>query len=80
MACALPVIATDIVGTSKNIEKYNAGIIVKPKNAQLLANAILQLVNNQQQAKRMGANGRKLVEENYDWKKIAMQIERLYVL
>ena len=80
LACALPVIATDIVGTSRDIEKYNAGIIVKPKNAQLLANAILQLVSNQQQAKHMGANGRKLVEENYDWKKIATQIERLYVL
>jgi glycosyltransferase involved in cell wall biosynthesis len=80
MACALPVIATDIVGTSKDIKKYNAGIIVKPKKTRVLANAILKLLNNQQQAKHMGANGRKLVEENYDWEKIATQIERIYAL
>jgi glycosyltransferase involved in cell wall biosynthesis len=80
MACALPVIATDIVGTSKDIKKYNAGIIVKPKDAQLLANAILELLKNQKKAKLMGANGRKLVETNYDWGEIAKRIEKLYTV
>lgn len=80
MACALPVIATDIVGTSKDIKKYNAGIIIKPKKTQLLADAIVKILNNRTLAKRMGANGRKLVEANYDWKKIAKQLERIYTV
>lgn len=80
MACALPVIATDIVGTKNDIQKYNSGIIVKPKDSQLLAKAIVELLNNKQKAKKMGDNGRKLVEENYDWDKIAKQIKQLYTI
>lgn len=80
MACALPVIATDIVGTKNDIQKYNSGIIVKPKDSQLLAKAIVELLNNKQKAKQMGDNGRKLVEENYDWDKIAKQIKQLYTI
>lgn len=80
MACNVPVIATSIVGTSSAIKKYNTGLVVEPKNAEDLAQAIATILNDPTLAKTMGNNGRKLVEENYDWREIAKQIERLYMV
>jgi glycosyltransferase involved in cell wall biosynthesis len=78
MACNVPVIATNIVGTSSDIKKHNTGLVVEPKNAEELAKAIITIINTPTRAKNMGDNGRKLVEEKYDWRKIAKQVQRLY--
>ncbi len=80
MACNVPVIATSIVGTSSDIEKYNTGLVVEPKNAEAIVQAIITILNNPTLAKNMGENGIKLVEEKYDWRKVAKQIERLYTV
>lgn len=78
MACNVPVIASSIVGMSSDIKKYHAGLVVKPNNAEELAKAITIIINNPALAETMGNNGRKLIEEKYDWRKIAKQIESLY--
>jgi glycosyltransferase involved in cell wall biosynthesis len=80
MACNVPVIATTIAGTSSDIKKYNTGLVVEPKNAEELAKAITTIISNPTLAKTMGSNGRTLVEEKYDWRKIAKQMERLYTI
>jgi glycosyltransferase involved in cell wall biosynthesis len=79
MACHVPVIATSIVGTSGDIKKYNAGIVVEPRKADELAQAITTILNQPALAEEMGRNGRRLVEEKYDWKNIARQIESIYL-
>jgi len=78
MACNVPVIATSIVGTSSDIKKYNAGLIVEPRKAEELAQAITTIIRDPTLAETMGSNGRNLVEEKYDWKEIAKQIENIY--
>jgi glycosyltransferase involved in cell wall biosynthesis len=78
MACNVPVIATSIVGTSGDIKKHNAGLIVEPRKAEELAQAITTIISDANLAETMGSNGRSLVEEKYDWKKIAKQIENIY--
>ncbi len=80
MACNVPVVATSIVGTSSDIKEYNAGLVVEPKNAEDLAQAITTMLNNPALAKIMGNNGRNVVEEKYDWREVARQIERLYMV
>ncbi len=73
-----PVIGTDIVGLSGDIEKYKTGIVVKPKDTEALAEAIIRVLQDKKEAERMGKNGRKLVETKYSWKGIARDIGRIY--
>ncbi|MBW2044768.1 MAG: glycosyltransferase, partial [Deltaproteobacteria bacterium] len=37
MACKRPVVITSIVGVSGDVEKENAGIVIEPKNTEVLS-------------------------------------------
>jgi glycosyltransferase involved in cell wall biosynthesis len=50
---------------------------VRPKGPQAITEKILYLVENTEEAKCMGSNGRKLVEEKFD---INKRIERIIYL
>jgi len=78
MACKIPVIATDIVGVASEVIQNNCGIIVKPRDSQALVEAIIRLLKNPKLAKKMGENGRKLVESKYSWESISKQIDNIY--
>ncbi len=77
LACAKPVISTEIVGISKDIKKTNSGAIVAPKDSDSLANAILDVLNSEK-AHKMGLNGRKLVENKYTWEIVSKMTEAIY--
>lgn len=71
-----------IVTTKKGIEGINANngeeaIIVDDVNDAFI-NAIKYLIDNEQERKRIGANARRLAEEEYDWNKIGEKLDKLY--
>ena len=71
-----------IVTTKKGIEGINAkngehAIIVDDVNEEFI-NAIKYLIDNEQERKRIGANARKLAEEEYDWDNIGEKLDKLY--
>jgi glycosyltransferase involved in cell wall biosynthesis len=76
MACGAPVIATtggalpEVVG--------NAGILVPPRNADALAAAIKQLLNDEEIQRRMSEAGRKRVEEKFNWEQAATRTLEVY--
>ena len=70
MACGLPVIITKGVGISKEVEKAGAGIVIE-KDKKQLTEAILKILENPQLGKKMGENGRKLVETEFSSEKVA---------
>ncbi len=78
MACAKPVISTEIVGVADDVRKFNAGRIAKPGDERALARAILETLGNQDQAEEMGRNGRRLVEQKYTWKRVARDVLEIY--
>lgn len=78
LACKTPVIATNIVGIAKKVRQNNCGIIVRPRNSRVLSEAIIKILGNAKLAKKMGENGRQLVEEKYDWEKIIRKVEDIY--
>ncbi|GAH45981.1 unnamed protein product, partial [marine sediment metagenome] len=78
LACGTPVISTEIVGVAEDVEKNNAGIIVPSKNPEALADAMIEILNDEDMAKKMGENGRRLVEEKYTWEQIAEITEKVY--
>lgn len=79
MACGKPVIGTNVGGIPDQIiDGYN-GFLVPPRNPENIAEKIIWLINNPNEAKRMGINGRKTVEEKFDINKRIDKIIQLYV-
>jgi len=78
MACEKPVVSTEIVGVAEDIKEGNAGKIIKPKDDEGLAEAIIEILEDKNLARKMGKNGRKLVEEKYTWEKIATNVLDAY--
>lgn len=71
-----------IVTTKKGIEGINAkndehAIIVDGVNDDFI-DAIKHLIGNEEERKRIGANARRLAEEEYDWDKIGEKLDELY--
>lgn len=78
MASGLPVISTDIVGVAEDVKKFNAGRIVRPRDINALAQAILEVLSDEELAREMGRRGRALVELKYDWNKIGRDMLEIY--
>ena len=76
MASHLPVIASKVGGIPEIIENEKDGLLVEKENPKQLSKAIIKLLDNPNLAERMGANGRRKVENNYTWKKVAKEFEK----
>lgn len=78
MSCGIPSIATDVEGSSEVITDGETGLLVPPRDARLLAEAILKLLDDEDLQSRIGANARKHVLDNYDWPLVVDRIEAIY--
>ena len=67
MAAGISVIASGFPLWKEIVEKNDCGICVNPEDPGEIAEAILFLSRNKDIAKKMGDNGRKLVNEKYNW-------------
>lgn len=76
MSYGLPVIATDLECWDF-VDKY-CGICVNPNDVGAIKKAIEYLINNPKEARQMGKNGRKLVEEKYNWETQEKELYKLY--
>lgn len=78
MASGKPVVTTTIPGPSEADAEEVATIHVPPRDKEALADAISKLLTDEGLARKMGENGRKLVEAKYTWSKIARDILSIY--
>lgn len=67
MAMGLPVILTDYPYAREVLKKYRFGICVDPTDVQAITAAITYLRNHPEEAHEMGQNGRRAVEEDFNW-------------
>ena len=67
MASGLPVIGSKFPFWEEIITKNNAGLCVDPMSPIAIGEAINYILNNPNEAKIMGENGRKMVIEKYNW-------------
>jgi len=77
MATGKPVIAVRRYGSIDLVLDYVNGFLVDPKKPKQIADKILWLIDNPEEARRMGMIGRKIVEEKFD---ISKRIDRLISL
>jgi glycosyltransferase involved in cell wall biosynthesis len=78
MAAGLPVIISDQVNIWPEVETGGAGRVI-PCNATALADQILELLANPTAAAGMGQKGRALVQERFQWPRIAPRLAEAYV-
>jgi len=78
MSSGRPVVATDAVGPREIVVNGKNGYIVPMGDPNALAEAICKLLGDYDLSYRMGLEGRRLVEERYDWKIIARQYYEIY--
>ena len=64
-ACGRAIITTDVPGCREIVQDGYNGLLVPKKNAQLLAESILELIKNDSLRNTMGKNGVKLFKENF---------------
>ncbi len=67
MQAGLPVICTDFILWKEIMDKWDCGICVNPHDVDAIRGAIEYLISHKDIAKRMGDNGRRAVQEEYNW-------------
>jgi glycosyltransferase involved in cell wall biosynthesis len=77
-ATGLPVISTNVGGIPEFLVDNENGFVIEPRDPTKLTQKVLTLLQDPKLAKEMGENGRKLIEENFDWRLITSQVIDLY--
>jgi len=78
MASGRPVIATKVGALPHLVKHGETGMLVEPENPHELARAIIYLASNEDLLRKMGANGRRVVEEKYNLEFLAEKLEKIY--
>lgn len=78
MAAGIPVIASDFPLWISIIEKNQCGICVNPLNSKEISEAIDFIIENPEQAKLMGENGRVAILTKYNWNIESTKLIDLY--
>jgi len=78
MACGCPVVATRIGAIPECVVDGVTGILVPPRDARAAADAILKLLDDEELRLRMGAAGRKRVEEHFSLERWVNETIALY--
>jgi len=78
MACAKPVVVTDIPGTEEWIKDFKNGLLFEKQNHNDLAEKIEFLLDNNYLSKEMGENNRRIVEQKADVLNFMNNIDQTY--
>jgi len=77
LAAGRPIVAA-AVGDTQNIIRRGCGLLAEPGNHIDFASKILSILKDDDLMQRMGETGRRLAEEDYSWKNIAVTLEETY--
>lgn len=78
MLAGIPVIASDFELWRPFVLEYNCGLMVDPSDVNAIATASDFLINNPEQARQMGENGRNAVLSHYTWENEANKLRAYY--
>lgn len=78
MACALPIIATDVGGNAEAVAQNETGLIVPSENPEALAAAMLTLLTSPEKRSNMGRSGRKRAETLFSAEAMMQKLTRSY--
>jgi glycosyltransferase involved in cell wall biosynthesis len=71
MATGRPVVSCGISGIGELVRHEETGLLAPPDDAAAIADAIARLAADRELARRLGANGRRVVEAQHDQRRSA---------
>lgn len=77
-ACALPVVASRVGGLVDLIEEERTGYLVPSDNSEILAQRIIEVLNNPLQAQKVGAAARTQIIEKFSLTQMVEATEKVY--
>jgi glycosyltransferase involved in cell wall biosynthesis len=78
MAAGLPVVATRVGGNGELVEDGASGLLVPARDPAALAGAVLRLLGDPGERRRMASRGRQIAEQRYDQARSAERYVELY--
>jgi glycosyltransferase involved in cell wall biosynthesis len=78
MAAGLPIVATRVGGNPEVVEDGATGLLVPPRDASALAQAISRLLAHGEMARRFGDAGRRRVARHFSLERMTQDTEGLY--
>ena len=78
LATGLPVVTTTVGGIPETIENGKNGFLVEPFNPKAFSEKILYLLEHPAVAAEMGAQARKTLVEQYDWRIVVKDAVKVY--
>ncbi|MBA2877228.1 glycosyltransferase involved in cell wall biosynthesis [Anoxybacillus kamchatkensis] len=78
MSAGIPVVASNFPLWKEIVESSGCGKCVDPLNVDEISETIRWFLNHPEKAKEMGMNGRKAIEEKYNWESESSVLIRLY--
>ncbi len=77
MSAKLPVIATSVGANPEIIENNKNGLLVKPRNAKAISDAITKIVSDESFKKEIGIQAHQTIIDKFNLRKMVDQIENL---
>jgi D-inositol-3-phosphate glycosyltransferase len=78
MACARPVVGSDVGGIKHSVVDGSTGFLVPPRDPQALAERLLRLHDDPQLAETLGRNGLRRVRTQFTWDLVARDLAEVY--
>jgi glycosyltransferase involved in cell wall biosynthesis len=78
LACEVPVVATRVGGLPEVTRPGVTGYLVPPHSPQDIADALYELLSDEERRLQMGRNGRQFVLEHYRWEDNAALMAHIY--
>ena len=78
LALKIPVVATSVGGVPEVITDGHTGILVPPKDVDVLTNAIVHLSNDDQERKTLAHQGFDFVKSEFTFEKQSKELTRIY--
>lgn len=78
MATGIPVIISESAYNNKVVDEYKFGLHVDPANSDQVAEAIKYLIDNPEEARIMGKNGKEAVKKCFNWNVEEKKLFELY--
>lgn len=78
MACARPIVTTDMPGCRDLVRSGKNGLLVMPRDSVSLASALKTLLLDQSQCQKMGVEGRRIAEEEYALSRVVDETLAVY--
>jgi glycosyltransferase involved in cell wall biosynthesis len=73
-----PVIVTDCIPLKRIVEECKCGVVIPSRDHSELANGVISLYENRDYAKQLGENGKKAVDNKYNWENAGANLIELY--